>query len=168
MRISVFGLGYVGAVSVGCLAKDGHRVIGIDPNSTKVDLINAGQSPIVESEIGEIIAKGVAGGSIEATTDPTQAVHDTDLSLVCVGTPSNANGSLNLTYVRSVCQDIGAALATKKNRHTVVMRSTMLPGTMRDVVIPLLEEHSGKVAGTDFAVCNNPEFLREGTAIYDY
>jgi GDP-mannose 6-dehydrogenase len=168
MRISVFGLGYVGAVSVGCLAKDGHSVIGIDPNSTKVDMISAGQSPIVESEIGEIIAKGVASGLIEATTDPDRAVRDTDLSLVCVGTPSNANGSLDLTYVRSVCRDIGTALAAKKARHTVVMRSTMLPGSMREVVIPLLEEHSGKLAGKDFGVCNNPEFLREGTAVYDY
>jgi GDP-mannose 6-dehydrogenase len=168
MKISVFGLGYVGAVSVGCLAKDGHSVIGIDPNPTKVDMINAGQSPIVESEIGDIIAKGVASGLIEATTDPVQAVNDTDLSLVCVGTPSNANGSLDLRYVRSVCQEIGIALGNKERRHTVVIRSTMLPGTMREVVIPLLEEHSGKRAGKDFGVCNNPEFLREGTAVYDY
>jgi GDP-mannose 6-dehydrogenase len=168
MRISVFGLGYVGAVSVGCLTKDGYRVIGVDPNSTKVDMINAGQSPIVESEIGDIISAGVTGGLLEATTDPGSAVRDTDLSLVCVGTPSNANGSLDLKYVRSVCQDIGAALAAKNERHTVVMRSTMLPGSMSEVVIPLLEQYSGKVAGKDFGVCNNPEFLREGSAVYDY
>jgi GDP-mannose 6-dehydrogenase len=168
MRISVFGLGYVGAVSAGCLAKDGHRVIGVDPNPTKVDLINAGHSPIVEAEIGEIIASSAASGSLTATTDPATAVLDTDLSLVCVGTPSNPNGSLDLRYVRAVCKDIGTALASKKNRHTVVVRSTMLPGSMREIVIPLLEEHSRKRAGADFGVCNNPEFLREGTAVYDY
>jgi len=168
MRISVYGLGYVGAVSVGCLAKDGHRVIGVDPNPTKVDLINAGQSPIIEAEIGDIIATSAAGRLLTATTDPAAAVRDTDLSLVCVGTPSNTNGSLDLRYVRAVCRDIGAALATKTDRHTVVIRSTMLPGSMREIVIPLLEEHSGKRAGTDFGVCNNPEFLREGTAVYDY
>jgi GDP-mannose 6-dehydrogenase len=168
MRISVFGLGYVGAVSAGCLAKDGHRVIGVDPNPTKVDLINAGHSPIVEAQIGEIIATAAATSLLTATTDASAAVRDTDLSLVCVGTPSNTNGSLDLKYVRAVCKDIGAALAIKKERHTVVIRSTMLPGSMREIVIPLLEEHSRKRAGTDFGVCNNPEFLREGTAVYDY
>lgn len=168
MKISVFGLGYVGAVSSGCLAKDGHRVVGVDPNPTKVDLINAGRSPIVEAEIGDIIANGIASSLLSATTDSRKAVHETDLSLVCVGTPSNPNGSLDLKYVRAVCKDIGEAIASKKDRHTVVIRSTMLPGTMREVVIPLLEQHSGKRAGQDFGVCNNPEFLREGTAVYDY
>jgi GDP-mannose 6-dehydrogenase len=168
MRISVFGLGYVGAVSAGCLAKDGHRVIGVDPNPTKVELINAGQSPIVEAQIGDIIATAAASSLLTATTDASRAVRDTDLSLICVGTPSNTNGSLDLKYVRAVCMDIGAALAGKKERHTVVIRSTMLPGSMREIVIPLLEEHSGKRAGADFGVCNNPEFLREGTAVYDY
>jgi GDP-mannose 6-dehydrogenase len=168
MRISVFGLGYVGAVSAGCLAKDGHHVIGVDPNPTKVDLINAGQTPIVEAEIGAIIESCAANGSLTATTDAAVAVRDTDLSLVCVGTPSNANGSLDLRFVRAVCKDIGGALAAKPDRHAVVMRSTMLPGSMRQLVIPQLEEHSGKRAGADFGVCNNPEFLREGTAVYDY
>jgi GDP-mannose 6-dehydrogenase len=168
LRISVFGLGYVGAVSAGCLAKDGHHVIGVDPNPVKVDLINAGQTPIVEAEIGDIIALCTASGSLTATTDPAAAVRDTDLSLVCVGTPGNANGSLDLRFVRAVCKDIGFALATKTERHTVVIRSTVLPGTMQQIVIPQLEEHSGKRAGIDFGVCNNPEFLREGTAVYDY
>jgi GDP-mannose 6-dehydrogenase len=168
MKISVFGLGYVGAVSVGCLAKEGHHVIGVDPNATKVDMINAGQSPIIEAEIGDIVATSVMGGLLTATTEPTSAIHETELSLVCVGTPSNINGSLDLRYVRAVCEDIGAALATKSDRHTVVIRSTMLPGSMREIVIPILEEHSGKRAGIDFGVCNNPEFLREGTAVYDY
>jgi len=168
LRISIFGLGYVGAVSAGCLARDGHRVIGVDPNPTKVDLINSGSSPIVEAEIGEIIVTANGSGLLSATTDAVRAVHETELSLVCVGTPSNANGSLDLKFVRAVCKDIGAALAAKLERHTVVIRSTMLPGSMRDVVLPLLEEHSGKRSGIDFGVCNNPEFLREGTAVYDY
>ena len=168
MRISVFGLGYVGAVSAGCLARDGHRVIGVDPNPTKVDLINSGRSPIVEAEIGNIIGTAVESSLLSVTTDANLAVRETDLSLVCVGTPSNTNGSLDLRFVRAVCKDIGVALATKQKRHTVIIRSTMLPGSMRDVVLPLLEEHSGKQAGTDFGLCNNPEFLREGTAVYDY
>ena len=168
MRISVFGLGYVGAVSAGCLASDGHRVIGVDPNAVKVDLMSRGVAPIVEKDIAELIEGSVKAGRLEATTDVAQAVFDTDLSLICVGTPSQLNGSLDLTYVRRVCEDIGAALREKVGFHVVVARSTMLPGTMRSVVIPTLEESSGKTAGVDFGVCNNPEFLREGTAVYDY
>jgi GDP-mannose 6-dehydrogenase len=168
MNISIFGLGYVGAVSAGCLSKDGHRVIGVDPNQTKVKLINEGTSPIVEKDIGEIIAAGVREGRLSATTSVAEAVLNTEISLVCVGTPSQLNGSLDLTYVRRVCEEIGAAIAAKREFHVVVARSTMLPGTMRDVVIPTLESSSGKKAGVDFGVCNNPEFLREGTAVYDY
>lgn len=168
MKISIFGLGYVGAVSAGCLTKDGHQVVGVDPNETKVALINDGKSPIVEKDIGEIIAGAVATGQLRATTDAQEAVAATDMSLVCVGTPSNENGSLDLRYVESVCAEIGEAIGEKSSRHTVVMRSTMLPGTMRDLVIPTLERRSGKRAGQDFSVCNNPEFLREGTAVYDY
>lgn len=168
MRISIFGLGYVGAVSAGCLARDGHEVVGVDPNSTKVDLINGGQSPIVEKDIGEIIERMVESGKLRATTEAQEAVSSTDISLVCVGTPSNENGSLDLRFVESVCGEIGRAIAEKDERHVIVMRSTMLPGTMRELVIPTLEEHSGKTAGRDFSVCNNPEFLREGTAVYDY
>lgn len=168
MKISVFGLGYVGAVSSGCLAKDGHTVIGVDPNEAKVAMINAGHSPIVEDEIGDILAAGVANGKIRATSDPAIAVEESDVSLICVGTPSQANGSLDLRYVKGVCAQIGAAIGRKDERHTVVMRSTMLPGSMRETVIPTLEEASGKKAGVDFGVCNNPEFLREGTAVYDY
>ena len=168
MKISIFGLGYVGAVSAGCLTKDGHEVVGVDPNEVKCELINAGKSPIVEQDIGDIIAEAVKRGALRATTDARAAVLETDISLVCVGTPSNDNGSLDLRYVKSVCAEIGAAIGEKAERHSVVMRSTMLPGTMRNVVIPLLEEHSGKRAGKDFSVCNNPEFLREGTAVFDY
>ncbi|BCR05276.1 GDP-mannose 6-dehydrogenase [Desulfuromonas versatilis] len=168
MNISVFGLGYVGAVSAGCLARDGHVVIGVDPNLTKVDLINRGLSPIIENEIGEIISDGLKSGRLSATNDSVAAVLKTEISLICVGTPSQLNGSLDLKYVRRVCEEIGAAIAKKTAFHVVVARSTILPGTMRDVVIPTLEESSGKKAGIDFGVCNNPEFLREGTAVNDY
>ncbi|MBN8490190.1 MAG: nucleotide sugar dehydrogenase [Burkholderiales bacterium] len=168
MRISIFGLGYVGSVSAGCLASDGHTVIGVDPNQTKADLINQGLSPIVEKDIGEMIARQVREGRLSATTSVAKAVQDSDLSLVCVGTPSQLNGNLDLSYVRRVCEEIGDALRDKAGFHVVVARSTMLPGSMRDVVIPTLEGRSGKVAGKGFGVCNNPEFLREGTAVWDY
>ncbi|MFD2366063.1 nucleotide sugar dehydrogenase [Pseudoduganella sp. GCM10020061] len=168
MKISIFGLGYVGAVSAGCLATDGHTVIGVDPNQTKVDLINEGKTPIIEKDIGEMIAQTVRDGLLRATTSVREAVDNTELSLICVGTPSQLNGNLDLSHVRKVCQQIGAALRDKEGFHVVVARSTMLPGSMRSVVIPTLEEASGKKAGVDFGVCNNPEFLREGTAVYDY
>lgn len=168
MKISIFGLGYVGAVAAGCLAKDGHSVIGVDPYKTKVDLINAGQTPIIESDIGEIIKDVVAKGRLRATTDVEEAVLNSDVSFICVGTPSQLNGSLDLRYVRHVCEEIGAAMARKGHFHIVVQRSTVLPGTMADVVIPTLEQFSGKKAGVDFGVCSNPEFLREGTSVYDF
>lgn len=168
MRISVFGLGYVGVVSAACLATDGHVVVGVDPNETKVDQIAGGRSPIVETDIDEMVRAQVAAGRLSATMDVAAAVRDTELSLICVGTPSQGNGSLDLKYVARVCEQIGAALAHKSGFHVVVARSTMLPGTMRDLVIPTLERCSGKVAGRDFGVCGNPEFLREGTAVYDY
>ncbi|MBC7512859.1 MAG: UDP-glucose/GDP-mannose dehydrogenase family protein [Herminiimonas sp.] len=168
MNISVFGLGYVGAVSAGCLARDGHRVIGVDPNRTKVDLINAGLSPIVEKDIDRIIADAVAARLLEATDDCGSAVADTMLSLICVGTPSQANGSLDLGHVDAVCAEIGTALRDKQTFHVVVVRSTMLPGSVRGIVIDGLERSSGKRAGVDFGVCINPEFLREGSAVFDY
>jgi GDP-mannose 6-dehydrogenase len=168
MRVSIFGMGYVGTVSAGCLAQSGHEVIGVDPVRTKVDLINAGQSPIIEAEIGEIIAEAVKTGRLRATDNQDEAINQTELSFVCVGTPSQANGNLDLTYIRRVCELIGKALKKKTARHTVVIRSTILPGTMRNIVIPTLEENSGKKAGTDFGVCNNPEFLREGSAVTDF
>ena len=168
MRVSIFGLGYVGAVSAGCLAGEGHTVIGVDRIRTKVDLINAGQSPIIETDIGEIIAAAVQTGRLRATEDTLCAIHNTDLSFVCVGTPSQVNGSLDLSYIRWVCEEIGFAIKNKAERHTVVIRSTILPGTMRRVVIPILEEYSGKKAGVEFGVCNNPEFLREGSAVMDF
>lgn len=168
MRISIFGLGYVGTVSAACLAADGHQVLGVDPVPEKVDLINRGLSPIVENEIGEIIEATVRSAHLQATQDPSAAVHGTDLSFVCVGTPSQPNGNLDLRFIRRICEQIGQALKSKAERHTVVIRSTILPGTMKKVVIPTLEEGSGKKAGEDFGVCYNPEFLREGTAVKDF
>jgi GDP-mannose 6-dehydrogenase len=168
MKISVLGLGYVGAVSAACLAKDGHEVIGVDPERTKVDLINAGKTPIIEKDIGPMIAEQVAAGRLRATSELAAAVRHTDLSLVCVGTPSLPNGGIDLKYVRRVCEQIGRTLATHQGAPVIVMRSTMLPGTMREVVIPALEKFSGKRAGDEFGVCINPEFLREGTAVHDY
>jgi GDP-mannose 6-dehydrogenase len=168
MKISVFGLGYVGTVSAGCLTRDGHEVIGVDPNAIKVEMINKGISPIIEKDIGQLISAGVERNLLSATTDVAPAMAASDVTLVCVGTPSQKNGSLDLKYVTTVCEQIGREIAKKSSRHIVVMRSTMLPGSMRDTVIPALERSSGGAAGETFGVCNNPEFLREGTAVYDY
>ncbi len=167
MKISIMGLGYVGAVSAGCLAQEGHEVIGVDPQQAKVDLINAGRTPIIERDIGDMIERNVAEGRLRATTNVHEAVRYSDVSLICVGTPSMGNGHIDLTYVKRVCAQIGEALSDHAG-HTVVVRSTMLPGTMRNVVIPALEEASGLKAGEDFGLCINPEFLREGTAVHDY
>lgn len=168
MRISVFGLGYVGTVTAACLAKDGHTVIGVDPNQTKVNLINTGTSPVIEEGLSALIAEGVAIGRLEATVSAADAVRSTDVAFLCVGTPSQSNGDLDLTYLRRVCEEIGTELKEKDKAFTVVVRSTVLPGTLREVVIPTLETTSGKRLGEDFGVCNNPEFLREGTAVADY
>jgi len=168
MKICVLGLGYVGAVSAGCLAKDGHEVIGVDPERTKVDLINAGRSPIIEKDIGLVIQEQVAAGRLSATTEVEHAVRHTDLALVCVGTPSQPNGGIDLKFVRRVCEQIGAAIQAHAGAPVIVIRSTMLPGTMRELVIPALEKASKKKAGEEFGLCINPEFLREGTAVHDY
>jgi GDP-mannose 6-dehydrogenase len=168
MKISIFGMGYVGAVSAGCLANDGHEVIGVDPNQTKVDLVNLGQTPIIEKDIGEMIARNVSAKRLRATSNVQEAVFGSDISLICVGTPSQMNGNLDLSHVRRVCEEIGTAIGEKSGFHVVVARSTMLPGSMRNIVIPTLEQYSGKTLGKDFGVCNNPEFLREGTAVFDY
>ncbi|MDQ2987084.1 MAG: UDP-glucose/GDP-mannose dehydrogenase family protein [Armatimonadota bacterium] len=168
MKISIFGLGYVGAVSAGCLSRDSHDVIGVDPATEKVDLINEGKSPIIEKDIGEMIAASVASGKLRATTSVDEAIASSDISLICVGTPSLRSGELDLSYVERVCSQIGEAIAKKSGFHTVVARSTMLPGSMRNIVIPTLEKAYGGKVGNDFGVCNNPEFLREGTAVFDY
>jgi GDP-mannose 6-dehydrogenase len=168
MRISVFGLGYVGSVSAACLANAGHSVIGVDPQESKVDLINQGRSPIVEADIGELIKEVAGSGALRATHDAEDAITNSDVSLICVGTPSQPNGNLDLTFIRRVCSEIGAILAKKSEYHVVVIRSTMLPGTMSGTVIPALEEAAGPLSDQNFSVCINPEFLREGTAVYDY
>jgi len=168
VRVSIFGLGYVGTVSAGCIASEGHEVIGVDLVPTKVDLINRGQSPIIEKDIGEIIATETKRGKLRATSEVAAAIDATDLSFVCVGTPSQPNGNLDLRYIRRICEQIGGALKRKSSRHVVVIRSTILPGTMRGIIIPILEEFSTKKAGVDFGVGNNPEFLREGSAVKDF
>jgi len=168
MKLSVWGLGYVGTVSAGCLAQEGHEVIGVDSEPAKVDLINAGKPPIIEKDIGQIIERQVAAGRLSATTEASVAVRQTDLFLICVGTPSRSNGDIELKYVRRVCEEIGTALRDHQGAPVVVIRSTMLPGTMREVVIPTLETFSGRRAGAEFGVCINPEFLREGTAVHDF
>lgn len=168
MRISIFGLGYVGAVCAGCLSARGHEVIGVDVSSTKIDLINQGKSPIVEPGLEALLQQGRQTGRLSGTTDFKKAVLDSDVSFICVGTPSKKNGDLDLGYIETVCREIGFAIREKSERHTVVVRSTILPGTVNNVVIPLIEDCSGKKAGVDFGVGTNPEFLRESTAIKDY
>ena len=168
MNIAIFGLGYVGCISAACLAQQGHRVYGVDVSDTKVDLINAGKSPIVEKQIDTIIANEVREGRLSATTDALAAVSSTEVALVCVGTPSQLNGNLDLSYVQKVSENIGQALREHEGFYVVAVRSTMLPGSVHSVVIPTLEAASGKCVGQDFGVCINPEFLREGTAVADY
>ena len=168
MRISVFGLGYVGCVSAACLAARGHEVVGVDVNPVKVDLISRGQAPVVEERIGELTADVVRNGSLRATTDVAEAIRTSDVSLVCVGTPSAPNGSLSTEYLERVAEEIGAALAERDGWHTVVFRSTMLPGTCTTLLVPILEKASGRTAGVDFGVAVNPEFLREGTSVRDF
>jgi GDP-mannose 6-dehydrogenase len=168
MRISIFGLGYVGAVCAGCLSARGHEVVGVDVSTAKIDLINNGKSPIVEPGLEALLQQGIDTGRLRGTTDVAGAIRDTELSMLCVGTPSKKNGDLELDYIESVCREIGFVLRDKTQRHTVVVRSTVLPGTVKNVVIPILEDCSGKKAGVDFGVAVNPEFLRESTAIKDY
>ncbi len=168
MKLSIFGLGYVGCVSAACFAAAGHEVIGVDVNQVKVNIINDGLSPIVEPGVDNLIAAAVKEQRLSAMTNVAKAVAESDLSLVCVGTPSNHNGSLDLSYIKRVCQEIGAALEKKQTYHIVAIRSTMLPGTIASIVTPTLEVYSGKRAGQGFGVAINPEFLREGTSIHDF
>ncbi|MER5766253.1 nucleotide sugar dehydrogenase [Streptomyces sp. NPDC001985] len=183
MRVSVFGLGYVGCVSAACLAGMGHEVIGVDVNQVKVDLVNDGRAPVVEERIGELIAEAVRTGALRATGDVREAIMGSEVSLICVGTPSEPNGSLCTTYLERVTEQIGAVLAERDGpdardgkggpdgrdgRHTVVFRSTMLPGTCLDLLVPILEKSVGGTAGVDLGVAVNPEFLREGTSVRDF
>jgi GDP-mannose 6-dehydrogenase len=168
MRVSVFGLGYVGSVSAASFASDGHDVVGVDVNPGKVASLNEGRSPIVEPGLDDLIRDTTANGRLRATTSTAEAVTSSEVSLICVGTPSRKNGSLDLTYLERVSEQIGDALREKSDYHVVVVRSTVLPGTTHDVVIPALERRSGKKYGQGFGVSVNPEFLREGTALHDF
>ena len=168
MRISVFGLGYVGSVTAACLADRGHEVWGVDVNADKVAMINAGKTPVVEPRVGDMIERACKAGLLRATTDTAQAIRATEISLVCVGTPSNGNGSVDLGYLIGAARDIGKALAGAPRGHCVVFRSTVPPGTVRGTMIPALEAASGLVAHRDFDVCMHPEFLREGSAVADF
>ena len=168
MNISIFGLGYVGIVTGGCLSKDGHRVIGVDISASKVAQINAGCNPILEQGIEELMRSGVNSGRLTATTSAAEAVAATDMAIICVGTPSESNGSLCTRYIEGVVAEIGHQLRVRTKPFLVVLRSTMLPGTMRSLVLPLICEKSGSAAGARFEVVFHPEFLREGTAIEDF
>jgi len=168
MRISVLGIGYVGAVTSACLCDSGHEVIAVDKDAVKVKCLQNGQSPIIEKDLDTLIAKYTAAETLNATSDIKEAIENSDISLICVGTPSRPDGSLDLRYVENVCKEIGDILKTKDTYHTVVLRSTMIPGSAMDLCLPILESASGKKAGIDFGFGNNPEFLREGSAIFDY
>jgi len=166
--ISIFGLGYVGSVSAACFARLGHQVTGVDVSPAKVEMLQSGQSPIIEAQMDELAAEAHSSGRLLATTNSRQAILDSDVSFICVGTPSLRSGKLDLSHVEHVCREIGATLREKKRHHVIVLRSTVLPGTTESLVIPVLESASGLRAGVDFAVCYNPEFLREGTAVADF
>ncbi len=168
MRVSIFGLGYVGAVSAACLAREGHTVVGVDVDPHKLDLIRQGKAPIVEKNLEPYLKQAVEAGRLTVTNDATEAVHNTDISLLCVGTPSKENGDLRTDYLERVARQIGEALITKPDYHIVVIRSTVLPGTAEEIVLPILEETSGKRVNEHFGLAVNPEFLREGTAIADF
>jgi GDP-mannose 6-dehydrogenase len=168
MKISVFGLGYVGCVSAAWFADQGHSVIGVDPNRTKVGILNRGMAPILEPELDDLISRAVRNELLLATADAEYAILNTEISFICVGTPSQRNGGLDYSHLIQVCTEIAAALTKKHAYHVVVVRSTVLPGSMMRTVIPLLAQISNKQPGVDFGVCSNPEFLREGTAIYDF
>jgi GDP-mannose 6-dehydrogenase len=167
-RLSIFGLGYVGCVSAACFAARGNVVVGVDPNPTKSAFIRDGMTPIVEERIGDLIAEVVSAGRLSVQPDPVAAVCDTDVTFVCVGTPSGAGGGLSTEYLERVAAEIGAGLRAKDGWHVVVFRSTMVPGTCENVLVPVLERASGKRLGEDFGVCVNPEFLREGSSVRDF
>ncbi|HTS07166.1 MAG TPA: nucleotide sugar dehydrogenase [Candidatus Eisenbacteria bacterium] len=168
LSISIFGLGYVGTVSAACLASKGHNVIGVDLNPDKVEMMDSGRSPVIEAQVSELVAAAKNEGSLQASCDASYAVLNSDLSFVCVGTPGLKNGKLDLIHIENVAREIGTAIKVKNSPHVFVLRSTVLPGTTEGIVLPILESESGKQCGRDFAVCYNPEFLREGSAVADF
>ena len=168
MNISIIGLGYVGAVSAACFAKIGNHVIGVDINDLKVDMINNGKCPIVEKDLDKIIQNVVNDNRLSATSDLNDAVSKTDLAMICVGTPDKNDGGIDLSAIVRISEDIGKALKKKEKYFVIVIRSTLLPGTIKNKIIPILERESGKKTGVDFGICMNPEFLREGTSVYDF
>jgi GDP-mannose 6-dehydrogenase len=168
MNLSVFGLGYVGAVSLACLARDGHHVIGVDIDPTKLELIRQGRTPIIEEGMSALMAEVVQGGHVQVTDDVESAVRNSEISFVCVGTPSGSNGSQDLRALERLSRQLGTALKTASSYHVVVVRSTVIPGTVEERVAPILEEASGKKVGEQFGLCFQPEFLREGSSIHDY
>src|ERR1700691_1013402 len=161
-------MGYVGSVTAAFFAHVGHRVTGVDVSPAKVEMMAAGRSPIIEARMSELVAEGHRAGLLHATTDAVDAVCSSEISFVCVGTPSLRSGKLDLSHVERVVHEIGAALKQKNAYHVIVLRSTVLPGTTESLVIPTVEKASGRRAGTDFAVCYNPEFMREGSAVADF
>ncbi len=168
LSISIFGLGYVGSVSAACWARNGYRVIGVDINPQKVEMLASGRSPILERGMSELVAEGHQASRLYATIDSVAAVRDSDISFVCVGTPSLRSGKLDLSHLEHVAHEIGAGLKEKKSHHVIVLRSTVLPGTTESLVIPILQDASGGHAGADFTVCYSPEFMREGSAVADF
>ncbi len=168
MNISIFGLGYVGAVTAACLAKEGHKIVGVDISREKVNQISAGTSPIVEALIGDVIADVVDRRMLSATTDTQAAIANTDVSIICVGTPSKENGDVDLTQILAVSNEIGQAIKLKGKFHTLIFRSTVPPGTVENAIIPRLENASGGRAGIHFNICFNPEFLREASSVEDF
>jgi GDP-mannose 6-dehydrogenase len=168
LSVSIFGLGYVGSVSAACFASMGHKVIGVDLSRAKVEMLDSGRTPIVEARMRELVAEAKKAGLLRATSDAADAVMNSDVSFVCVGTPSLKNGKLDLSHIESVAREIGAAIRQKKSPHVFVLRSTVLPGTTETIALPILEKESGKKCGRDFTVCYNPEFMREGSAVADF
>ena len=168
LSVSIFGLGYVGSVSAACFASMGHKVIGVDLSRPKVEMLDSGRTPIIEARMSELVAEASQAGRLRATTDAADAVLNSEVSFVCVGTPSMKNGKLDLSHIENVAREIGAAIRQKKSSHVFVLRSTVLPGTTETIVLPILEKESGKKCGQDFTVCYNPEFMREGSAVADF
>ena len=168
LSVSIFGLGYVGSVSAACFASMGHKVIGVDVSRAKVEMLDSGRTPIIEARMSEMVAEANKSCRLHATTDAAEAVMNSDVSFVCVGTPSLKNGKLDLSHIENVAREIGSAMRQKKSPHVFVLRSTVLPGTTETVALPILEQASGKKCGRDFTVCYNPEFMREGSAVADF